>query len=224
MAPRPSKRMAANDNEYSFPTPVRGELPVPTNFSNEQAWQRKVHLDFLHRYKDQGKLFWPHNRVVPEISWAPEPCADDPQLFCVKLFADIFIKPRKVPDETGKEWTKGIDLISRTVLQPATRIHGSVVKGPEFPHEEFYNFHFNWNLYWSPTRDLDHVRILDPAPVHGDLPFRTLEDEIRLPMTPSGPFGFGFILRRGAEDDVVVIKRGTVIAHMRISDIDDGAQ
>jgi hypothetical protein len=212
MRGRPSKRMSANDNEFQQPTDVRGELPVSPHLSQEQAWQRKIHRDLHRQALTRGDEFWPHNRVVPEISWAPEPSTEGE--YEVRLFADVFIRPRRIPSDLGTEWTESADLISRTVLQPAGRVTG-VRYRRDFPVDQYFDAHYRWLIYWSPTVDCD---VVVRSPVDDDsLPFRTLDAHLNWPRSPSGPLGLPFLLRRGAEDDPVVLKRGTLIARLSVT-------
>jgi hypothetical protein len=220
MAPRPSKRMSANDTPQ-FPTAVRGELPVATNFSQEQAWQKKIHPDLHTEAVRRKDLFWPHNRVVPHISWPPTPLEPGSGILEIRLFADVFIRPIRTPDDNGREWTTSAALVSRTVLQPATRVVGSKYYGEDFPDERYFRTHYVWNIFWSPVRDCRVV--ISGVPNQDKFGFETLSGDAIWKSLPSGPHGIPFRLRRGAEDNPVVIKRGTPIARIEIVDYETEA-
>jgi hypothetical protein len=210
-APRPSKRMATNDYDRDYPSAVKGDIPVNPDFSKETLYARTVQPAFRQDYMDAGKQFWPINRLVEAISEHPEEVS--PGVYSVRLFADLFIRPTRSAHPDADGWIDEASLVARTVISPVFEGRAVKLKAPEL-EDAYYLKYFTWNIYWHSVSDI----LVDVGP-----PLEPTSDAfLTLPtsgvMTPGArsPLRVPFALRRGSENDTVIIKHGTPIATIRI--------
>jgi hypothetical protein len=174
-----------------------------------------IHWDLRDKYRSDGAAFWPINPIVGAISRPPTEVS--PGVYTADLFADTFIGKRVAEGPDGASHTVDVSLVSRTVLQPTGINRAMPHRLPQAETSEFYATNFCWILYWNPVDDL-HVTVADPEPTNRY--FRNMSGKTTWRAVPSAPFSIPFVLRKGAEDDVIILKKGTPLVTLTVTSQD----